>query len=75
MALEARAVKCNKSNFITTKHIYNESVNFIETYIVYFDINEPSNLTEMVPVIGMGDIVSHLCLFPDEITWHLACVA
>ena len=52
------------------KHIYNESVNFIETYAVHFDINESSNLTEMAPVIGMGNMVSHICLFSHEVTWR-----
>ena len=41
------------------KHVYNESENLIESYAVHFDINGPSNLNEMVSVIGMEDVVSH----------------
>ena len=36
------------------KHVYNESVNFIESNAVHFDINGPLNCAEMVPVICMG---------------------
>ena len=54
--------KCVKSNSTTKLHAYNESANYIGSYTVHFNINRPSNLTEMVPVIGMEGIVSHTCL-------------
>ena len=40
------------------KLAYNESMNFIEGYDRYFDIDGPSNLIEMVPVVGMEGMVS-----------------
>ena len=47
--------QCDKSNSSTTiQQVCNESANFSENTAVYIDINGPSNLCEMVPVIGMG---------------------
>ena len=43
--------KCNKSNCTTMRHVYNESAKFPVRYVVQFDINGPSNLIEIVPVI------------------------
>ena len=40
------------------KHVYNDSANFTESYVVNFHINEPSNLTEIVAVIGIEGMVS-----------------
>ena len=54
--------KCNKSNSVTMKHIYNKYANFIKTYVVHIDTNGPLHLTEMVPVIGIGGMVSCACL-------------
>ena len=39
------------------KHVYNEQAKFIESYALHFDIKGPSNLTEMMPVIGMDSMV------------------
>ena len=50
--------KCDTSNYTTMKPRYNESVNLIESYAVYFDTKVPANLTEMVLVTGMESIVS-----------------
>ena len=50
--------KCGKSKSTTMKHDYNESANFIKNYDVDFDMGAPSNITEMVPVIGLEVIVS-----------------
>ena len=47
-----------KWNSTTIKQIYNESANFI----VEFDNNVPSNLTEIVSVLGMKDTLSCTCL-------------
>ena len=44
------------------EHVYNESANFMKSYVAHFEINEPSNLTEMVSVIGMEVMVSHAYL-------------
>ena len=40
------------------KHVYNEQTKFIESYALHFHINRPSNLTEMMPVIGVDVMVS-----------------
>ena len=39
---------------ITIKHIYNESANFVQGYAIHFDLDGPSNHTDMVPLIYMG---------------------
>ena len=39
------------------KHIYRESANFIESYVVNFVVNEPTNLNEMVAAIDMEAIL------------------
>ena len=46
-------LKCNNNDSATIKHIYNKFVNFIESSDVHFDMDDPLNLTEMVPVIGL----------------------
>ena len=49
--------------------VYDESANLTEIYTNDFDINEPSKLTEMVPVTGMGG--THLPAFvTHEIIWR-----
>ena len=40
------------------KHVYDESADFIESYPVHFDINEPSNLSKMLTVISIEGMVS-----------------
>ena len=44
---------CDKSNSIAIRHVYNESVDFVESYAADLDINGRSNLIEIVQVIGM----------------------
>ena len=46
------------------------NLNFIESYAVQFDINEPLNLTEIVLLTGMDGMVScaHLCYALDYLT-------
>ena len=39
-------------NSVTIKYVFNDSTVYIEIYAIDFDINEPSNLTENVPVTG-----------------------
>ena len=51
-----------KSNSTTIKHVCNESAYFAESYDVDFDINEPLDSTEMLPLIGMEGMVSCLPL-------------
>ena len=34
----------------------------MESYIIDFDINEPSNLTVIMPVISLEGTPSHTCL-------------
>ena len=48
-----------KINAVTMKHVDNVSVIFIESYVVHFDINGLSNLSDMEPMIGMQDMMSH----------------
>ena len=43
-----------QKQFYSLEHVYNEPANLTESYAVHFDINGPLNVTEMVPVIGMG---------------------
>ena len=43
--------------------------NFMESYAIHFDINGTSNLTQMVPVIGVGHMVSRACLVVHDITY------
>ena len=62
-----RVVECSKSNSATMKHIYNKAANFIKTYVVHIGTSEPLNLTEMVPVISMGGMVSCACLHYNTI--------
>ena len=44
---------CHKSHTTAIKPVYNESMDFIESYAVDFDINGWWNLIETVQVIGM----------------------
>ena len=55
------------------KHVYNEFVNFTESYAVHFHIYGPSNLTEMVSVIDMEGMVSctHLRYTQDYLMWGI----
>ena len=43
-----------KRNFTINKTIKDESANFIDSDTVAFDINMPSNLTEIAPLTGMS---------------------
>ena len=45
------------------RSVHIESVNFVESYVVRFDINGPSNLTKMMPVIGMEGMSRVTCPF------------
>ena len=45
----------------------NESANFIESYVVYIDTNEPLNIIEMMAMIGMEGMVPHANL---HYTWN-----
>ena len=38
--------------------VNNKSANFLESEVVYFDINGPLNHSEMVPVAGMEGMSS-----------------
>ena len=49
--------KCDENISTTIKHIYNYFANFIKIYDVDSGINDPSNLTEMVPVPEMEEMV------------------
>ena len=44
------------------KHVYNKSANFTESYAAHIDYNGPSNLTEIVPLIGMNGGCGVTCL-------------
>ena len=46
-------LKCSKNNSTINKCGYGEAANFCESHDVDFDINEPLNLTKMVPVFSM----------------------
>ena len=49
--------KYGDSHPTSVEHDNNESTNFIESYFVSFGISGPSNLMEMMSVIGMEDMV------------------
>ena len=55
-------IKYGKCKYTTTKHVYNESENLIESCAVHLDLSGPLNITEMVPVIGKEGMVSHVQL-------------
>ena len=63
-----------ENHYNTIKHIYNE-YNF--SYCdVDFDINEPSDLTQMVPVIRMDSTLphAHLCYTWDHMMAGTGCL-
>ena len=45
-------LKGGTSNSATMNHVFNDSMNAIEWCASHFDINGPSNLTEMEPAIS-----------------------
>ena len=61
-------IKYGECNSTTTKHVYNESENFIESCAVHLDLRGPLNLDEMVPVIGKEGMVSRACLQATKIS-------
>ena len=65
--------RSSKNKSSTTKHAYNEI--FIESYDVHFNIDEPLNLTWMMPPIGMYAMVAHapLCNILDFSTLGAGC--
>ena len=58
--LHAFMFNCRKSESITIKHAYSESADFTERYVVDFDINGSSNLTDIVQVSGIEGTVSRI---------------
>ena len=50
-------LSCEENNSTTIKHVYKDSVNFIERYDADFSTSEPSNLKEMVPVTVMEGMI------------------
>ena len=54
--------KCGKSDSGPIRYVYNKFANFIESYFVNFDPNEPSNIPEMMSVIGKEGMVWSPCL-------------
>ena len=60
------------------KYACNEYANFIQSYVVHFDINEWLNFSEMVAGIGMEGIrcqTSASITLTQEITWSRIYVA
>ena len=53
---------CDKIYSDTNEYVYNESVGFSESYDIDHDVNVLFNFTKMMPVIVMGDMVSHVHL-------------
>ena len=68
--------KWGKSNSTTIKHIYNESADFIESYmlLILTSVGDWILLKWCFGVIGMVGMVSHAHLHYNEGTWHHAYV-
>ena len=65
-----RVFECSKNDSPIIKYVYNESANFIESFDVDFEINEPSNLTETVLLIGTegSGVLARLLFSRDYLT-------
>ena len=50
--------KNSKINSAKMENVHSESANFMDIDVAHLDINRPSNLFEMVTMIGMENVVS-----------------